>query len=101
MPDDGQFSIRDLGSRNGTLVNGVPVEQQQIRHGDQIYIGDSVLVFLLEEGGNHFDRNPVEFADTVGIRRRSGCASRPKIRFTCGPRKNRQLARIAPAGLAT
>jgi len=64
IADNGQFSIRDLGSRNGTLVNGVPVEQQQIRHGDQIYIGDSVLVFLLEEGGSHFDRNPVEFADT-------------------------------------
>ncbi len=63
----GQFSIRDLGSRNGTLVNGVPVEQQQIRHGDQIYIGDSMLVFLLEEGEMHFERNPVEFADTVAF----------------------------------
>jgi transcriptional regulator with GAF, ATPase, and Fis domain len=62
--DGERFSIRDLGSRNGTLVNGVPVEQQQIRHGDQIYIGDSVLVFLLEEGGSHFDRNPVEFSET-------------------------------------
>ncbi len=62
---DGEcLSIRDLGSRNGTLVNGVPVEQQQIRHGDQIYIGDSVLVFLLEEGGSHFERNPVEFSET-------------------------------------
>ncbi|HEX3351641.1 MAG TPA: sigma 54-interacting transcriptional regulator [Terriglobales bacterium] len=59
-----KFSIRDLGSRNGTLVNGVPVEQQQIRHGDQLYIGDSVLVFLLKEGEGHFERNPVEFADT-------------------------------------
>jgi len=64
IADGERFSIRDLGSRNGTLVNGVPVEQQQIRHGDQIYIGDSVLVFLLEEGPSHFDRNPVEFSET-------------------------------------
>jgi len=68
VPDGGgQFSIRDLKSRNGTLVNGVPVEQQQIRHGDQIFIGDSVLIFLIEEGGNHFERNPVEFADTTTL----------------------------------
>ncbi len=67
LQNDGQFSIRDLGSRNGTLVNGVPVEQQQVRHGDQIFIGDSVLIFLTEEGGGHFDRNPVEFADTTAF----------------------------------
>jgi transcriptional regulator with GAF, ATPase, and Fis domain len=66
VPDgSGQFSIRDLKSRNGTLVNGVPVEQQLVRHGDQIFIGDSVLIFLVEEGGSHFDKNPVEFADTT------------------------------------
>ena len=62
-----EFSIRDLGSRNGTLVNGVPVEQQQIRHGDQIYIGDSVLLFLLQEDGEHSKRNPVEFLETAGF----------------------------------
>jgi len=28
VQDGGQFSIRDLGSRNGTLVNGVPVIEQ-------------------------------------------------------------------------
>ena len=66
-PRDEQFSIRDLKSRNGTLVNGVPVEQQQIRHGDQIYIGDSVLIFLLKEDGEHFDKNPVEFLETAGF----------------------------------
>lgn len=60
-----RFSIRDLGSLNGTLVNGVPVEQQQLRQGDQISIGDSVLVLLLQEGEAHFERNPVEFADTA------------------------------------
>jgi transcriptional regulator with GAF, ATPase, and Fis domain len=62
-----QVSIRDLGSRNGTLVNGVPVEQQQMRHGDQIYIGDSVLLFLLNKDGEHFARNPVEFQDTAAF----------------------------------
>src|SRR5690349_17523087 len=38
------FSVRDLGSRNGTLVNGMPVQEQLLSHGDQICIGDSVLV---------------------------------------------------------
>ncbi len=64
---DGKFAIRDLKSRNGTLVNGVPVEEQQIRHGDQIFIGDSVLIFLIEETGNQLQRNPVELADTTGF----------------------------------
>jgi transcriptional regulator with GAF, ATPase, and Fis domain len=62
-----QVSIRDLGSRNGTLVNGVPVEQQQMRHGDQIYVGDSVLLFLLNADGEHSARNPVEFQDTAAF----------------------------------
>ncbi len=64
---DGQFSIRDLKSRNGTLVNGVPVEQQRLRHGDQIYIGDSVLIFLLKRDGEQSERNPVEFLETAGF----------------------------------
>ncbi len=62
-----QVSIHDLGSRNGTLVNGVPVEQQEMRHGDQIYIGDSVLLFLLNEDGEHPAGNPVEFQDTAAF----------------------------------
>lgn len=64
---DGQFSIKDLKSRNGTLVNGVPVEQQQLRHGDQIYIGDSVLIFLLKRDGDQPEKNPVEFLETTGF----------------------------------
>ena len=45
----GQFLIRDLGSRNGTFVNDVPIKERSLRHGDQIQIGDSVLTFLLNE----------------------------------------------------
>ncbi len=67
VASDEEVSIRDLGSRNGTLVNGVPVEQQQMRHGDQIYIGDSILLFLLDADGEHPVRNPVEFQDTAAI----------------------------------
>ncbi len=63
--DGERFSVRDLNSRNGTLINGVPVEEQPIAHGDQIYIGDSVLIFLVEEGGNPPAKSPVEFLDTV------------------------------------
>ncbi|MGA9799339.1 MAG: sigma 54-interacting transcriptional regulator [Terriglobales bacterium] len=67
VASDQQVFIRDLGSRNGTLVNGVPIEQQQMRHGDQIYVGDSVLLFLVSDDGEHPGKNPVEFQDTVSF----------------------------------
>lgn len=39
--------VRDLGSRNGTLVNGQRlVAQQRLRHGDEIVAGRTKLVFL-------------------------------------------------------
>lgn len=40
--------ITDLGSRNGTLVNGVPVKQQELRVGDILQIGN-VLKFRLDD----------------------------------------------------
>src|ERR1700683_664077 len=46
---DGRFLVRDLDSRNGTLVNGTRVEEQWLQHGDEIAAGDSSFVFLLED----------------------------------------------------
>src|SRR5262245_23708492 len=43
------FTIRDLDSRNGTFVNGVPVTERALQHGDQIGIAASVLVFLVDD----------------------------------------------------
>jgi pSer/pThr/pTyr-binding forkhead associated (FHA) protein len=41
--------VRDLGSRNGTLVNGALVEtERQLRHGDQVQIGPLVFEVQLE-----------------------------------------------------
>jgi pSer/pThr/pTyr-binding forkhead associated (FHA) protein len=41
--------VRDLGSRNGTWVNGEPVERRQLRPGDRIGIGPDVIVELLAD----------------------------------------------------
>ena len=37
--EDGEYIIRDLGSRMGTKVNGRRVREKNLRHGDRIKIG--------------------------------------------------------------
>jgi transcriptional regulator with GAF, ATPase, and Fis domain len=47
--NDHHFTVVDLDSRNGTFVNGTPVRERVLQHGDRIEIGRSVLVFLESE----------------------------------------------------
>jgi Nif-specific regulatory protein len=61
---DGRFQIRDLDSRNGTLVNGLVVKEQWLRHGDEIATGDSVFLFLLEDVDQAVPASRVEFDDS-------------------------------------
>jgi Nif-specific regulatory protein len=61
--EDGRFQIKDLDSRNGTLVNGRAVKEQWLRHGDEIATGDSVFLFLLEEQDQSVPASCVEFDD--------------------------------------
>jgi transcriptional regulator with GAF, ATPase, and Fis domain len=61
--EDGRFQIKDLDSRNGTLVNGRAVMEQWLRHGDEIATGDSVFLFLLEEQDQAVPASGVEFDD--------------------------------------
>ena len=42
---DGQATVYDLGSTNGTSVNGHGVQSQQLQHGDVIRVGHTRLVF--------------------------------------------------------
>jgi transcriptional regulator with GAF, ATPase, and Fis domain len=48
MQEGAEFKIKDLGSQNGTYVNAVPVAEQPLADGDQIRIGESHFVFLIE-----------------------------------------------------
>jgi hypothetical protein len=43
-----EWRITDLGSRNGTLLNGSKVKEFVIRSGDKILLGDYLLQFMLE-----------------------------------------------------
>jgi Nif-specific regulatory protein len=45
-----RFKLFDLESLNGTFVNGKPVREHALSHGDLIAIGDSRLIFLEHEG---------------------------------------------------
>jgi transcriptional regulator with GAF, ATPase, and Fis domain len=44
-----RYQIKDCDSRNGTFINGRPVNQAILCHGDTIRIGGSELIFLLHD----------------------------------------------------
>jgi transcriptional regulator with GAF, ATPase, and Fis domain len=62
--ENGRFQVRDLESRNGTLVNGLAVKEQWLRHGDELSVGDSVFLFLLQDEGRTLPAGRVEFDDS-------------------------------------
>jgi len=47
---DGAWEIEDLGSRNGTRVNGILVRRQELAVGDRIQLGPSVLLLFTDRG---------------------------------------------------
>jgi len=52
LVEEGMFTIKDVGSTNGTLVNGVKLEPQvarQVQPGDEITIGQTVFVIEVAE----------------------------------------------------
>jgi len=53
------YVARDLGSRNGTLVNGHPVSEAVLEPLDEIRIGDAV-VKLVEEGADDYARYRID-----------------------------------------
>ena len=44
-PVEDSYRIIDLGSANGTFVNGQPVDQAPLRSGDRLQLGQTVMLF--------------------------------------------------------
>lgn len=67
------FIIRDLGSSNGTFVNGEPVTEHELKSGDQLQLGRTVLLYTGVTEGRIED-----LADKINIvsRHEEGDASR-------------------------
>jgi transcriptional regulator with GAF, ATPase, and Fis domain len=58
-----ESKVQDLGSQSGTFVNGLPVLERPLIHGDQIVIGGSVFVFMREEP-TIAHPNPIELSES-------------------------------------
>jgi diguanylate cyclase (GGDEF)-like protein len=56
-PGETQFRLTDLKSTNGTILNGQPVSDALLQHGDKLQIGEHLLRFeLLDEIDREFQR---------------------------------------------
>ncbi len=56
------FFLADLGSSNGTIVNGGPIREQPLRSGDRIQLGRTLMIFT----GNE-DKSSLDLAAEVDI----------------------------------
>jgi len=59
-----QFKLVDLNSFNGTFVNGVPVLERILEHGDQVAVGDVLLLFLLHDPEEDEEPPRVDFDES-------------------------------------
>jgi len=48
-PEAGRFVLRDLGSRRGTFVNGLPVQEGALEEGDLVTLGGSLFLFQIRD----------------------------------------------------
>ena len=55
----GIVEVEDIGSTNGTYVNGKAVQRQALRNGDTIEIGKYKVRFLSEEEGHNYEKTMV------------------------------------------
>jgi len=82
--EEGGFRLLDLESRNNSFIGGVPVRERILVHGDQIRLGDSILVFRAAGGedatGNtslQLDATPAPGAATIILRKHDALYLQP------------------------
>ncbi len=61
------YELADLGSTNGTRVNGAPVKRHKLKHGDRIQIGKTELRF----------EDPASAEEEISLEEPAGAAAAP------------------------
>jgi transcriptional regulator with GAF, ATPase, and Fis domain len=91
------FRLVDLESRNNTFIAGVPVRERDLVHGDQIRVGNTILVFQGPDGDSipanaalSLDVTPAPGAATVVLRKED-------VRYLQSPQSPRPEALPADA----
>lgn len=68
IPMDGDWALRDLGSANGSYVNGTRVENRYVlKLGDQIRVGRTLLVFGAQPGVSRSSGGVTLAGEEVGM----------------------------------
>lgn len=69
-----RFLWKDLNSTNGTQLNGVPMLEGVLRHGDRLQIGETVITFETEEYVEEVeeDGSTTTFTETISNWQKSG-----------------------------
>ena len=61
----GKVLIEDLGSTNGTFVNGEKIRQARLKEGDRILIGTSILKLVQREDGAQAELSDAEMRERL------------------------------------
>ena len=97
-----RFTIRDLGTKNGTYVNGLPVAEQLLEDRDEIRAGSSLFLFLCREkeaevasSGAQIDDSAFSSGATVLLRREEALYADPAKISRALPPNERSLRDLA------
>jgi transcriptional regulator with PAS, ATPase and Fis domain len=93
-PRDTGWVVVDLDSRNGTLVNGVPIRAHTLANGDQIRVGDSVFLFAAGDGR---DAESIPAESTTGAALVLDPPSGGQVTFTTEQQIRHDLVGQSPA----
>jgi hypothetical protein len=67
----GQIYIQDLGSTNGSFVNGEKIKRARLNEGDRILIGTSIIKVVATEGPASLDQAKAHLEDVASGKRTS------------------------------
>jgi diguanylate cyclase (GGDEF)-like protein len=63
--EDGRVHVRDLGSRNGTFLNGERADARELRDGDKLTLGEATLLLFTHRDGLEADYQRGRFLTAV------------------------------------